>query len=204
MFLIQSDDKESAFVWRESFKDMKTRGLDGSYVKLGIMDGLPGLEKVFKEEFPNARVQRCQVHVAVDILAKVPQKLKKEVADDLRSIFYASSRKKADGFALSFFNKWEKDIPSATKSLSNSLNACLTFFSFPEEEWISLRTTNAIERLNKEFKRRTKPMEIVVGENPCYLLLAFISLKMELNWRRTKIGKVRPNLPFFKKFTQLC
>jgi hypothetical protein len=47
-------------------------------------------------------------------------------------------------------------------------------------------------------------MEIVAGENACYLLLAFISLKMELNWRGTKIGKVRPNLPFFKKFTQLC
>jgi putative transposase len=77
-------------------------------------------------------------------------------------------------------------------------DVCLTFFSFPEEEWISLRTTNIIERLNKEFKRRTKPMEIVAGENACYLLLAFISLKMEMNWRTTKIGKVRPNLPLYK------
>jgi len=85
------------------------------------MDGLPGLEKVFKEEFPNARIQRCQVHVARNVLAKVPQKLKKEVADDLRSIFYASSKKRADELALSFFNKWEKEIPSATRSLSNSL-----------------------------------------------------------------------------------
>jgi len=204
VLLIQAGDKESATAWRESFKDMKTRGLDRSYVQLGIMDGLPGLEKVFAEEFPNARIQRCQVHVARNVLAKVPQKLKKTVADDLRSIFYASSRKKADEFALSFANKWEKEIPSATKSLSNSLDACLTFFSFPEEEWISLRTTNTIERLNKEFKRRTKPMEIVAGENSCYLLLAFISLKMEMSWRRTKIGKVRPNLPLYKKFTQLC
>jgi transposase-like protein len=204
VLLIQSGDKESASAWRESFKDLKSRGLDGSYVQLGIMDGLPGLEKVFAEEFPNARIQRCQVHVARNVLAKVPQKLKKTVADDLRSIFYASSKKKADEFALSFVNKWEKEIPSATKSLSNSLDACLTFFSFPEEEWISLRTTNTIERLNKEFKRRIKPMEIVAGENSCYLLLAFISLKMEMSWRRTKIGRVRPNLPLYKKFTQLC
>ena len=204
VLLIQSGDKESASAWRESFKDLKARGLDGSSVQLGIMDGLPGLEKVFAEEFPNARIQRCQVHVARNVLAKVPQKLKKTVADDLRSIFYASSKKKADEFALSFFNKWGKEIPSATKSLSNSLDACLTFFSFPEEEWISLRTTNTIERLNKEFKRRTKPMEIVAGENSCYLLLAFISLKMEMSWRRTKIGKVCPNLPLYKKFTQLC
>jgi putative transposase len=166
------------------------------------MDGLPGLEKVFTEEFPNARIQRCQVHVARNVIAKVPTALKREVADDLRSIFYASSRKKADEFAVAFQEKWEKDLPSAVKSLSNSLDACLTFFSFPEEEWISLRTANTIERLDKEFKRRTKPMEIVAGENAYYLLLAFISLKMEASWRSTKIGKVRPNLPQLKKFTQ--
>jgi putative transposase len=200
---LQSGDKESAPAWREFFKDLKARGLDGSLVKLGIMDGLIGLEKVFTEEFPHAKVQRCQVHVAKNVLAKVPKKVKQTVADDLRSIFYASSRKKADEFAVIFRDKWEKDLPSAVKSLANSLDACLTFFSFPEEEWISLRTTNSIERLNKEFKRRTKPMEIVAGENACYLLLAFISLKMEMNWRTTKIGKVRPNLPLYKKFTQL-
>lgn len=203
VLLIQSGDKESATAWRESFKDLKARGLDGSLVQLGIMDGLPGLEKVFAEEFPRAKVQRCQVHVARNVLAKVPQRLKQSVADDLRSIFYASSRKKADEFAVAFVNKWDKEIPSAVKSLSNSLDACLTFFYFPDDEWISLRTTNIIERLNKEFKRRTNPMEIVAGENACYLLLAFISLKMELSWRSTKIGKVRPNLPQLKKFTQL-
>jgi putative transposase len=200
---LQSGDKESASVWRQFFKDLKGRGLDGQAVVLGIMDGLSGLEKVFQEEFPHAKVQRCQVHVARNVIAKAPMKLKQAVADDLRSIFYASSRKKADEFALSFAGKWEKELPSAVKCLSNSLDACLIFFSFPEEEWISLRTTNIIERLNKEFKRRTKPMEIVAGENACYLLLAFISLKMEMNWRTTKIGKVRPNLPLYKKFTQL-
>lgn len=200
---LQSGDKESAGSWREFFRDLKARGLDGSQVTLGIMDGLTGLEKVFKEEFPGAKVQRCQVHVARNVLAKVPKTLKQTVADDLRSIFYASSRKKADEFAVSFQNKWEKDIPSAVKCVSNSLDSCLSFFAFPEEEWISLRTTNVIERLNKEFKRRTKPMEIVAGENACYLLLAFISLKMEASWRTTKIGKVRPNLPLYKKFTQL-
>ncbi len=199
----QMGDKESAAAWREFFKDLKKRGLDGSIVTLGVMDGLSGLEKVFQEEFPHAKIQRCQVHVARNVLAKVPRKLKRQVADDLRSIFYASSRKKAEEFAVAFAARWEKEIPSAVKCLANSLDACLTFFSFPEEEWISLRTTNIIERLNKEFKRRTKPMEIVAGENACYLLLSFISLKMELNWRKSKIGKVRPNLPFYKKFTQL-
>lgn len=199
---LQSGDKESATNWREFFRDIKSRGLDGSSVRLGIMDGLSGLEKVFKEEFPNAKVQRCQVHVARNVLAKVPHKVKKEVADDLRSIFYASSREKADEFYKSFYEKWDKEIPSAVKSLTQSLDACLTFFKFPEEEWISLRTTNVIERLNKEFKRRTKSMEIVAGENACYGLLAFISLKMELSWRANPIGKVRPNLPLYQIYTK--
>jgi putative transposase len=203
----QAGDKESAPTWREFLKDLKKRGLDGSTMILGVMDGLPGLEPVFKEEFPKAKVQRCQVHVARNVLAKVPKKLKKAVADDMRSIFYASSKKKALEFFDTFKEKWQKDLPSAVRCLENSLEACLTFFICPEEEWISLRTTNIIERLNKEFKRRTKPMEIVAGENACYTLLAFICLKMEMHWKSNPIGKVRHNLPFFqklddKKFTQ--
>jgi putative transposase len=206
---LQSGDKESASCWREFIRDLKGRGLDGSKVKLGIMDGLAGLEKVFQEEFSGAKTQRCQVHVARNVLAKVTKKHKKEVADDLRSIFYASSKEKAVTFYDKFRNDWQKEFPSAVKSLENSIDSCLTFFSFPQEEWISLRTTNIIERLNKEFKRRTKPMEIVAGENSCYRLLAFISLKMELAWRTAPVGKVNDNLPFFKQiaekeFTQYC
>ena len=198
----QGGDKESATTWREFFKDLKQRGLDGSNVVLGIMDGLPGLEKVFMEEFPQSRVQRCQVHVARNVLAKVPKKIKKEVADDLRSIFYASSKKKALAYFQRFKEKWEKDLPSAVKCLGNSIESCLTYLGFPEEEWISLRTTNIIERLNKEYKRRTRSMEILAGEQACYMLLAFISLKMELHWRSNPIGKVRNNLPFFQKLEE--
>jgi len=95
------------------------------------------------------------------------------------------------------------------KCLEDSLDSCLTFFDFPEEEWISLRTTNVIERLNKKFKRRTRPMEIAAGRNDCYTLLAFISIKMEIYWRSDPVGKVRYNLPSQRSliqgnFTQSC
>ena len=103
-------DKESATSWREMFNDLKRRGLDASRVQLGIMDGLPGLERVFKEEFTKAKVQRCRVHVARNVLAKVPTKLKKDVADQVRSIFYASSKSKAIEFFESFKAEREKRI----------------------------------------------------------------------------------------------
>jgi putative transposase len=65
---LQAGDKESAGTWRQLFKDLKERGLNQHAIKLGIMDGLPGLEKVFKEEFPGEKIQRGQVHVARNIL----------------------------------------------------------------------------------------------------------------------------------------
>jgi putative transposase len=192
---LQAGDKESATCWREFFKDLKRRGLDGRNVQLGVMDGLPGLERIFTEEFPKAKIQRCQVHVAKNVLAKVPMKLKQEVADDVRTIFYASSRKKAMEYFEVFQEKWRNAVPSAVKCLERSIENCLTFFHFPKEDWICLRTSNIIERLNKEFKRRTKPMEIVAGERACYTLLAFICLKMELHWRNFPMGKRASNLP---------
>jgi putative transposase len=196
---LQAGDKESATSWREFFKDLKARGLDSGKVTLGMMDGLPGLETVFKEEFPKAKVQRCQVHVARNVLAKVPKKFKQDVANDLRSIFYAPSLEKSWECFEGFRQRWQKSTPSAVDCLERNIDACLTFFNFPPEEWISLRTTNIIERLNKEFRRRTKVMEIVAGEIACYRILAYISLKMEMHWRSNPVGKVRKNLPFFKE-----
>jgi putative transposase len=205
MFLaIQQGDKESASTWREVFKDLKQRGLDGSKVRLGVMDGLSGLMKVFKEEFKSSKIQRCQVHVCRNVLTKVPKKIKREATDKLRDIFYASSRKKAlDAFNV-FVETYQEDLPSAVKCLSNVIGECLTFFSFPEEEWLSLRTTNVIERVNKEFKRRTKPMEILAGEASAYRLLCFIALKMELGWKKSPIHRdISPMLNAAKEFTQL-
>jgi putative transposase len=184
---LQAGGKESSSNWRELFRDMKARGLDSSQIRLGIMDGLPGLEKVFAEEFKGAMVQRCQVHVARDVMSKVPRKMKEKVADEMRSIFYVSTEKKAREFFATFKKNYEGEVPSAVKCLESSLDETLAYLKFPKEEWKSLRTTNPIERLNKEFKRRTKSMETVAGEKSCYNLLAIICLRMELYWRRYPI-----------------
>ena len=202
---LQRGDKESFSTWREVLKDLKSRNLEPSRVKLGIMDGLVGLEKVFLQEFAKSKIQRCQVHVARNVLCKVTKKEKKAVADDMRSIFYASSRKRANQFYRDFVNKWKTPFPSAVQSLEKSLDSCLRFFSFPEEDWKALRTTNIIERLNKEFRRRTKTMEIISGEDSCYRLLASISLKMEMHWKMKPLGrknKLLPNSTHFQFYTK--
>jgi putative transposase len=199
---IQQGDKESATTWRQIFKDMKRRGLNPESVQLGVMDGLSGLMTVFRDEFSNAKVQRCQVHVARNVLTKVPHKIKLKVADSLRDIFYASTRAKAKENFEAFVVQYEPTIPSAVKCLSNVIEECLTYHSFPQEHWISLRTTNVIERVNKEFKRRTKPMEVLAGEKSAYRLLCFIALKMELSWKTAPFCR-RNILPALGEFTQV-
>lgn len=198
---IQQGDKDSAGTWREIFRDMKSRGLDAPTVKLGVMDGLPGLDKVFSEEFSGAKVQRCQVHVARNVMCKVPKAAKQKIGDSLRSIFYASSRQLAREQYEKFFIEYEAAYPSAVKCLGNVLDDCLTFMSFPQEDWVSLRTTNPIERVNKEFKRRTKSMEILAGEKSAYRLLCFVALKMELYWQRSPTNRA-PNQFELPEFTQ--
>jgi len=202
---LQRGDKESASTWREIFKDLKARGMNAD-IKLGIMDGLTGLMKVFREEFTGAKIQRCQVHVSRNVLSKVPKNKKEEVTDSLRNIFYASTRVKAKEEFDKFVDNYNKEMPSAVMCLSKVINECLTFYSFPKEEWVSLRTTNPIERVNKEFKRRTKSMEILAGENSAYRLLSFIALKMEINWRSSTLTSAKNKNLMIKglnEFTQL-
>lgn len=86
-----------------------------------------------------------------------------------------------------------------------AIRSALLLFRFSSEKrsppnWVSLRTTNIIERLNKEFKRCIKPMEIAAGETACYRLLAFIYLKMEMHGRSNLGRKVRANLLFYRNF----
>jgi putative transposase len=197
---ISQGDKESASTWREVFKDLKRRGLDKNLVELGIMDGLPGLEKVFEEEFSNARIQRCQFHLMANIMSKTPKSLKGKVKDEVRDIFYAPDKKKAKENYGRFLEKYHEKLPSVANCLKRNIDRALTFYAFDPDHWISIRTTNVIERVNKEFKRRTKPMEILAGEASAYRLLSFIALKMELNWRKAPLG--RNNLPNLDQFTQ--
>ena len=200
---LQAGDKESAQAWKAVFADLVRRGLDPSTIQLGIMDGLPGLEKAFREAFRKATVQRCQVHKAKNVLAKVRQKDRKIVADDMRRVFYAADPLSAKRALERFSNKWKAMYPDAVKCLERDFETVTAYLDFPELEWMHLRTTNLIERLHKEFKRRTKPMEIVAGEESVYRILAFVAMKMEVSWRNAPFRNsgFRKLKPFAGYFT---
>jgi len=94
------------------------------------MDGLPGLENVFAQEFPGASTQRCQVHLSRNVLAKVPRDYKKDVADSLRDIFYASSHRQAMDKFDEFKEKWQSLAPSAVKCLEKSVEQAVSYLKF--------------------------------------------------------------------------
>jgi len=190
----------------EAVEQWRTRDLSKESIKYLFIDGVCFSMRI------DGSVEMVSVLVVIGVtergekLVLALQAGDKELASNWRELFSDLKRRGLEGQrvilgvmdGLTGFPT-ESDPPLAEE---NSLDACLTFFTFPEEEWISLRTTNIIERLNKEFKRRTKPMEIIAGEQACYNLLAFICLKMELHWRSNPIGKVRHNLPFFQRLAE--
>ena len=148
-------------------------------------------------------MQRCQFHKAGNVLVKVRKKDRLLVAEDMRKFFYAGDVYAAKEALARFASRWRAIYPDAVGCLEKDAEALVAFLDFPENEWMSLRTTNIVERLNKEFKRRTGPMEIVAGEASVYRILAFVAIKMESSWRKAPFRNsgFRKLKPFSGYFT---
>lgn len=174
-------DKDSRPAWERVFADLKMRGLDGSAVKLGIMDGLPGLAEAFVSAFPNAVVARCWVHKLRNVMTHVPRRYQALFKQGLDNIMYAESREAAEHAWTALTAAWAPTCEAALNCLSKDREALLVHYTFPKEHWTALRTTNPIERVNRELKRRSKAMD-TVGPRALQALLAFTALRLEANW----------------------
>jgi putative transposase len=181
---IEMGDREQKALWAELFQDLVRRGLDPSAVELGIMDGLSGLEAAFQAAFPQARTQRCQVHAKRNAIKRVSKKDRDVFRKDLDAVFYAKTRAVARQAFGALESSWKTKYPTAVGVIERDLDSLLQFYDWEDRYWASLRTTNPIERVNKEFKRRTKAMEITGGETTTYRLLAYVALTMNLSWRK--------------------
>lgn len=175
-------DRERADLWADVFADLARRGLDPSAVELGIMDGLPGLEAAFRRSFPQAQTQRCQVHAKRNALRRVRKAERPAVSAALSQVFYAASASAARQAFHAFRAAWQPHFPGAVAVIERDLDSLLRFFDFDPTYWTTIRTTNPIERLNKEFKRRTKAMEVTGGETATYRILSYVAMTIEYQW----------------------
>lgn len=183
---VEPGTRDNVESWRAVFRSLKRRGLDAQAVRVGVMDGLPGLEKLFVEEFPKAVTARCWLHAMKNALAKTPARLRRPFRDLARRAMYATSEDGARKAFERLKTAMGTDAQRAVACLDKDIDSLVVHYRFDKRFWNALRTTNAIERLHRELKRRTKSMD-ALGEDSLTVIVAFTALRLQVGWNRNPI-----------------
>ena len=171
--------------WKDFLKALKERGLQG--VQLVISDDHPGLGAARRAVLGSVPWQRCQFHLQQNAGAYVPrQAMRSEVAADIRSIFNASDRKTAEELLRAAIQKYVTSAPRLSAWLEENLSEGFTVFDFPLDHRRSIRTTNSLERINKEIRRRTRVVGIFPNPASCLRLVSALLMEISEEWQ---IGK---------------
>jgi transposase-like protein len=152
---------ESEAAWRALLDDLVARGLKTP--ELVVVDGAPGLDKALAALWPDVLVQRCTVHKHRNLLAHAPERLHEEISNDYKDMIYAETKQMVEEKRKAFIRKWRLKCRAVAISLEEAGDKLFTFTRFPPSQWRSIRTSNAIERLHEEFKRRIKTQTVL----PC-------------------------------------
>ena len=178
---VEVADTESEATYQEMFRSLKSRGLSG--VEFIVSDDHKGLKAAIGRHFQGASWQRCQVHYARNLLGMVSFAKRKELGADLRGIFAATSREQALGIASSVAKKWrEKCNEKVAEHLEEHVEECLACLPFPESHRRRIRTTNGLERLNQEIKRRTSVVRIFPNRHSCLRLVSALAVEQSEEW----------------------
>jgi putative transposase len=145
---------EGETAWKGFLENMTGRGLRAP--KLVIIDGSQGLAKALDVIWPKADRQRCAVHKLRNLLSHAPERLYEEIRTDFHAIVYAEDGIAGKAAYDRMLKKWRKQLEGVARSLEEGGLELLTFYQYPKSQWKALRTTNAIERINQEFRRRIK------------------------------------------------
>jgi transposase-like protein len=165
---------ESEAAWRAVLDDLDKRGLKRP--ELAIVDGASGLEKALGSLWSDLLIQRCTVHKLRNLIAHAPKRLAEEVASDFSDMVYADSAKQVATRRKAFIGKWRLKCRAVADSLEEAGEQLFTFTRLPPSQWKSARTTNAIERLHEEFKRRIKTQTVLpAGETAAMLFWALLA-----------------------------
>ena len=159
---------ESEAAWRALLDNLVARGLRTP--ELLIVDGGSGLDKALAALWPDMPVQRCTVHKHRNLLAHAPERLHEEVSADYNDMIYADSRQEIEAKRKAFLRKWRLKCRAVADSLEEAGDRLFTFVCFPPSQWKSIRTTNAIERLHEEFKRRIKTQTVLPSAETAAML----------------------------------
>jgi len=179
-------ERENQGAWEDLLDDIQARGVQ--QVDLWITDGHQAMLNAIQSRFPASARQRYIQHKMENVLDYVPKTQRDQVRPELRAIFYQASREAADQEVAAFCEKFEPTYPTAVACLRRDLEACLTFYAFPETHWRTIRTTNVIERLYNEVKRRSHKMAAAFrNENSC--LLMFYAIIRALRFRRVSMPR---------------
>lgn len=159
---------EAEATWGGVITDLQQRGLAAPL--LLVVDGHAGLKKAL-ERWDGVRVQRCTTHKLVNLKVHCPKHAQAEMKRDYHRMVYASDGLAARAAYDAFVKKWSTLCPAVAKSLEEAGLELLTFYDFPKAMWKSLRTTNTLENLNREFRRRTKTQASFVTEGAALIIL---------------------------------
>ena len=173
---------ESSSCWEGFLEGLISRGLKPPC--LVIIDGNPGLRAAVAKNWPGIGVQRCTVHKLRNLERYAPRHALEEVKSDYHRIVYADSFEQATKAYRDFISKWKKLAPKVAVSLEEAGEELLTFYRFPNSQWKSLRTTNAIERLNEEFRRRVKTQSALPDARAAERLLFGLIISGQIQMRR--------------------
>jgi transposase-like protein len=182
LLAIKSMGGESAEAWRTVLDDLIRRGLRRP--EFLIVDGAAGLDKAITAVWDGVPVQRCTVHKHRNLLAHAPERLHEEITADYNDMIYAATREEMATRRKAFIRKWRLKHRAVADSLEEAGERLFAFTRLPPSQWRSVRTTNAIERLHEEFKRRIKTQTVLPSADTAAMLFWALLASGQINMRK--------------------
>jgi putative transposase len=182
LLAIRSMGGESEAAWRAVLDDLVARGLRTP--EFLITDGAAGLEKALAALWPAVPAQRCTVHKHRNLLAHAPERLHEELSADYTDLIYAETAKEIEARRKAFLRKWRLKCRAVADSLEEAGEALFAFTRLPSSQWKSARTTNAIERLHEEFKRRIKTQTVLPSAETAAMLFWALLASGQISMRK--------------------
>ena len=182
LLALKSMGGESAEAWRSVLDDLIRRGLRRP--EFLIVDGAGGLDNAIAAVWDGVPVQRCTVHKHRNLLAHAPERLHDEVTADYNDMIYAATREEIAIRRKAFIRKWRLKHRAVADSLEEAGDRLFAFTRLPPGQWRSVRTTNAIERLHEEFKRRIKTQTVLPSVDTAAMLFWALLASGQINMRK--------------------